>query len=430
MTFTYTPTGLVAPVPDYVLPQDVLDMVVVETVNNPLISGADNVAWLLLLLNSTRSIANYGAVAGGVVDNTAIIQQAIDDQHTAGGGIVYVPKGRYRCNGTLSIPNDVSLRGAPRGSILALNHATANMFTIAESFRGSFVDLSLEGDQANTGNVFDCQTAAELLAVRVRVNFAASNLQGKLINTTSSSGQVNPIFEDCTVATFLIGSSPIRAALTTINRGRWTLPPGADRPFVEDTIGSVVASGATFAQIPTTGSVAFFSANSGSGGFVSLTGCRFDVAAGGGSPTYAVDILGGKLITADNDFDSVVPYRLGGVAVAGSVLQLLPLEDLGSTAATTIDAADGYASSWTRITATFSVITFNLPNILFIGQQYVAINQNGSGSNQTTTYVPQGSDTAICDDVGPDGGGRTMRSTFLAIDRGGNPTWVQIATVE
>jgi len=48
--------------------------------------------------------ARMGAVADGITDNTQAFQKALDTAHDAGGGVVEVPAGRYRVNGTLSIP--------------------------------------------------------------------------------------------------------------------------------------------------------------------------------------------------------------------------------------------------------------------------------------------------------------------------------------
>lgn len=54
-------------------------------------------------------------------DNTAAIQQALDKAASEGGGIVYLPGGRYKVMGNLTVPTGVELRGAsdlgsvPRG---------------------------------------------------------------------------------------------------------------------------------------------------------------------------------------------------------------------------------------------------------------------------------------------------------------------------
>ncbi len=55
-----------------------------------------------------------GAVADGKTDNTAVFQKALDLAGEAGGGIVEVPSGQYRLDGTLSIPAGVTLQGTYR----------------------------------------------------------------------------------------------------------------------------------------------------------------------------------------------------------------------------------------------------------------------------------------------------------------------------
>ncbi len=60
----------------------------------------------------TRSIMEYGAYTDGTRDNTAIFQEALDVTTAVGGGIVEVPSGRYRFEGNITIPSNVTLRGA------------------------------------------------------------------------------------------------------------------------------------------------------------------------------------------------------------------------------------------------------------------------------------------------------------------------------
>lgn len=57
---------------------------------------------------------DYGAVTGGVQDCTGAIQAALDDAGKT-GGIVYLPGGIYRLNGSLLIPKGVELRGSFEG---------------------------------------------------------------------------------------------------------------------------------------------------------------------------------------------------------------------------------------------------------------------------------------------------------------------------
>jgi hypothetical protein len=57
---------------------------------------------------SAKSILDYGAVADGKTLNTKAIQRAIDDAFKAGGGLVYVPPGRFLIGG-LELKSRVTL---------------------------------------------------------------------------------------------------------------------------------------------------------------------------------------------------------------------------------------------------------------------------------------------------------------------------------
>lgn len=58
-----------------------------------------------------RSIMAYGPSTDGRGDNTPIFQRALNDAAAVNGGIVEVPSGRYRFEGNLTIPSNVTLRG-------------------------------------------------------------------------------------------------------------------------------------------------------------------------------------------------------------------------------------------------------------------------------------------------------------------------------
>jgi hypothetical protein len=72
--------------------------------------------------------ARYGAVAGDPQDATEAVTKALADAAAAGGGIVFVPGGRFALQGHLTVPSGVELRGvfdiahhsAGKGSVLAL----------------------------------------------------------------------------------------------------------------------------------------------------------------------------------------------------------------------------------------------------------------------------------------------------------------------
>jgi hypothetical protein len=78
------------------------------------------------------NVLEAGAKGDGQSDATAIFQKLLNDAGKAGGGVVEVPAGRYRIEGNLSVPANVTLQGiyrvpptpgrlnehAPNGSVL------------------------------------------------------------------------------------------------------------------------------------------------------------------------------------------------------------------------------------------------------------------------------------------------------------------------
>ena len=54
----------------------------------------------------------WGAVGDGVADDTAAIQSALNAAGSNGGGIVYLPAGKYKLTGTLDVPGGVEMRGS------------------------------------------------------------------------------------------------------------------------------------------------------------------------------------------------------------------------------------------------------------------------------------------------------------------------------
>jgi len=56
--------------------------------------------------------AEFGAKNDAVTDNTSAIQNALNKAGSEGGGIVFLPAGKYRVNGNLTVPTGVELKGA------------------------------------------------------------------------------------------------------------------------------------------------------------------------------------------------------------------------------------------------------------------------------------------------------------------------------
>lgn len=59
-------------------------------------------------------VTAYGAIASDGMDDTLALQAALAAAATNGGGIVWLPRGRFQCNGTLRLPPRTLLRGAAR----------------------------------------------------------------------------------------------------------------------------------------------------------------------------------------------------------------------------------------------------------------------------------------------------------------------------
>lgn len=76
----------------------------------------------------------YNAVGDGVADDTAAIQNAINDAQSAGGGVVFFPKGSYKVSSTLRVTgHNVQLEGTGKGSAIFLNKSTDAVIHIGDT---------------------------------------------------------------------------------------------------------------------------------------------------------------------------------------------------------------------------------------------------------------------------------------------------------
>ena len=77
-------------------------------------------------------------------DNTSAIQAALNQASADGGGIVFIPNGKYKVRGHLDVPSNVELRGnvdlqtVPHGSGTILEH------TKTETILTAHVSLTLK----------------------------------------------------------------------------------------------------------------------------------------------------------------------------------------------------------------------------------------------------------------------------------------------
>jgi hypothetical protein len=107
----------------------------------------------------------YGAVGDGSTNDTSAIQAACDAASAAGGGTVFFPPGTYKTTTAITVAAGVSLLGAgPGASIVAIAHATANVFTLAASttYFSSITGLRIGASQSNTGNHIQAHSGNKL----------------------------------------------------------------------------------------------------------------------------------------------------------------------------------------------------------------------------------------------------------------------------
>lgn len=67
--------------------------------------------------SSEPTVIAFGAAPDGTTDSTVAFQRALDAVARQGGGVVHVPAGRYRIEGTLDIPDHVCLEGIWRAPV-------------------------------------------------------------------------------------------------------------------------------------------------------------------------------------------------------------------------------------------------------------------------------------------------------------------------
>ena len=138
------------------------------------------------------SVANYGAVADGVTDNTAAFQAAIDAAYAAGGGYIQIPlNGSYRINGTVVLKSGVVLgnvagtwdtystyttNNQPATAKL-LKYGTGDCFTFYHGATGAttyagggLIGISVDGSNQTSGGgiYFTSPTAADSFGCVIR----------------------------------------------------------------------------------------------------------------------------------------------------------------------------------------------------------------------------------------------------------------------
>jgi hypothetical protein len=427
MSTPYNPTGQVPPTDEYTLPQDVVDLVVAESVNNPFVVGADNIAWLLLAFATSRSLKNYGAVGDGSTNDTVAIQNA-----ATAGGLIYVPDGTYRTTGDIAVPAVGATFWGP--GTIAIDHPTNHFFVCAsDDTKLKVIDVSIEGQQLNSGNIFRA-TGADCSLSLTRCNVNTSEfLTGRLtvgFDAVSVAAEDSRLVSGYTLSAFWLSATRLK-----VDGGRVFAAPGATVPLVGNSGsgGRVNLSNVRFSQAATgPGGASFVDVSTGK---TIAVGCSFDVdSSGAGGATYAFKLNGGQLNNSGCAFDGdCLPYLFGLPCASGSIVQPGPGILFNAAADATIAIPDGAAS--VRITSTVSVAPeVRLPNTLSEGQPFSVSLFNGGGSTWSGEVAWKKADgtQALTEDTTVFAGlevGESFTMSFVVVEIASGLYWQQVGKV-
>lgn len=170
------------------------------------------------------NVKSYGAKGDGVTDDTAAIQATINAANTAGGGIVYFPKGTYLISSSLTFKANIKVQGSGyRFTILKWTVVAGGTIldTSNVDIRGSEIsDIQFTKDAAVTGNVTGILGGSSLAnynsAICLFKNLFFSNIAYGIRGNAEPTGVgifdstfINCWFDSCFYGLWLHGSENI-----------------------------------------------------------------------------------------------------------------------------------------------------------------------------------------------------------------------------
>jgi hypothetical protein len=191
------------------------------------------------------NVQDLGARGDGGMADDAIIREALKQAEAAGGGAVYFPRGRYRIDGTLRVPEYVVLRGESRELVSLFWPDTDEPYTLVEGTH----HFGLEDLTLYASNCLHC-IAAEvgkpesghtwLNRVRVRADIYRGHLTPEQVDArfravqrlSTGGGDVvrfggdDVEIADCDLygsgrSLYLLGARGARVTGNTLYNGRW-----------------------------------------------------------------------------------------------------------------------------------------------------------------------------------------------------------------
>jgi hypothetical protein len=113
----------------------------------------------LAFINIKDAPYNGDGTNGVGTDNSSGIQAALNDAAAAGGGVVWIPAGTYRCNTGLTVPNTVVLMGVARNSSkIHYTGATGSAITMGDPNLTGATPVELYGGIRHLGVIGNSST--------------------------------------------------------------------------------------------------------------------------------------------------------------------------------------------------------------------------------------------------------------------------------
>jgi len=190
-------------------------------------------------------VTQFGAAGRGEVADAIAMGQALAAAEQNGGGVVYLPRGRYRMQGTLTVPRRTVLRGEATGLVSLFWPDTEDPYTLIEGTNSFAIeDLTIYGTNyrhviaAEVGTPDSGDTA--LRRVRVRADMYRGHLSFEEVDArfrthkqlssgggdTVRMGGRNVVIEDCDLygsgrSLYLLRPRSARVTGNTLYNGRW-----------------------------------------------------------------------------------------------------------------------------------------------------------------------------------------------------------------
>lgn len=156
----------------------------------------------------------YNALGDGSNDDTAEIQAAIDAANTAGGGVVFLPKGTYKTSAALILHSNILLLGAGPGTVIK---PTGTGFNVC-SLTGTISSARLLASNAAEGTTAVTLVAGSVAALGLAVGdyvWLSDTVPSPGIDDTTNHEMVTTVFGIAGQVITL--SDPLYESLATAN---------------------------------------------------------------------------------------------------------------------------------------------------------------------------------------------------------------------